>query len=194
MSVRRRWRATGFRPVDLKQSGTVMAIVLVAALPIGVIVSSAGFAANGIQILQFAGLALLVGFVEETIFRGILLRLFAARSPWVGIVATSVGFAVAHSAAALSPDQSLTVSITTVIFAFLFGMVAATLVRITGSIWPAIALHITFDFVGFVLTPHSAEITNAASIAVAVVLMLILTRISRQQAKPPHGGMVWSSE
>lgn len=175
--------------MDLKQSGAVTAIVLVAALPIGVIVSSAGFAANGIQILQFAGLALLVGFVEEAIFRGILLRLFASRGPWVGVIATSVGFAVSHSAAALSPDQSLTVSITTVLFAFPFGMVAATLVRITGSIWPAITLHTTFDFVGFVLTAHSAEITNAVNIAVAValILILILIRISGQQAKLPHG-------
>ena len=194
LSVRRRWHTTGFRPVDVTRSGAMTASVLVAALPIGVIVSSGGFAANGTQILQFAGLALLVGFVEEAIFRGVLLRLFASHSGWVGVVATSVGFAVAHSAAALSPDQSLTVSVTTIVFAFLFGVIAATLVRLSGSIWPAIALHATFDFVGFVLTPRSAEITNIVSIAVAAALTLILIRISRQRATPPpiEGSETWS--
>jgi membrane protease YdiL (CAAX protease family) len=186
LSVRRRWHATGFCPVDMKRSGVRTAMVLVAALPIGVIVSSGGFAANGMQIIEFAGLALLVGFVEETIFRGILLPLFTSRSPWVGVVATSVGFAVAHSAAALSPDQSLAVSITTVVFAFLFGVIAATLVRKTGSIWTAIALHATFDFVGFVLTPRSVEITNTVSIVVAAALILILVRASRQRTGAPR--------
>ena len=182
LTVRRSWRVTGFRAVDAKRSGAKAAMVLVAALPIAVIVASNGFATPCLATLEFAGLAILVAFVEEAIFRGILLRSFSSRAPWVGVVATSLGFAAAHSAAALSPDQSITESITTIVFAFIFGVIACTLVRMTGSLWPAITLHATFDFAGFVLVPRSAEVTDLASVAVAAVLALILVLMGRRHA------------
>ncbi len=180
LTLRRSWRATGFRPVHIKRRGAPAAILLVVALPIVVISCSSGLAASGVRIVESAGLAVLVGFVEETIFRGVLLRAFASRGTVVAIVATSIGFAVAHSAAALSPDQSLAASLGTVGFAFLFGVIAALLVRITDSIWPAIALHATFDFAGFVLTPRSSGVTDLATIAVAAALAVTLVLISRR--------------
>ncbi|MDO5752474.1 CPBP family intramembrane glutamic endopeptidase [Arthrobacter sp.] len=180
LTMRRSWRVTGFRRIETRRPGAATAMVLVAALPIAVIVSSNGVDAPGVGILAFAGLAILVGFVEESIFRGILLRLFSARAPWVGVVATSVGFAVAHSAAALSPEQSITESLATIVFAFFFGVIACTLVRMTGSIWPAIALHVAFDFSGFVLVPRSAEVTDLVSVAVAAVLAVVLVLVARR--------------
>ena len=180
LSVRQSWRATGFRPVAKTYPGVLKAIVLVAALPIAVIVCSDGVNASGAAIIEFAGLALLVGFVEETIFRGILLRAFASHNAIVGFVATSIGFAVAHSAAAISPNQSIATTLNTIVFAFLFGVIASFLVRMTDSICPAIALHATFDFAGFVFHPRSATITDLVSIVLAAALVVILILISRR--------------
>lgn len=184
LTVRHSWRATGFRPVAITHPETPLAIVLVTALPIAVIACADGASASGTALLEFAGLALLVGFVEETIFRGILLRAFASHSATVGVVATSIGFAIAHSAGAISPNQSLTTTLNTIVFAFLFGVIASFLVRTTASIWPAIALHTTFDFTGFVLHPRSAAITDFASIVAAAALAVILVLISRRHTQP----------
>ncbi len=183
LTFRHSWRAAGFRPVAMTHPFAVPAVVLVAALPIAVFACSNRFSASGVAILEFAGLALLVGFVEETIFRGILLRAFASHGAIVGVVATSVGFAVAHAAAALSPDQSLGTSVSTIVFAFLFGVIASLLVRMTDSIWPAIALHATFDFAGFVLHARSAAITDLVTIVVAAALVVILVFTSRRRAR-----------
>lgn len=183
LTIRQSWRSTGFRPVATTNPGAMIAIVLVAALPIAVAACSNGFSASGVAILIFAGLALLVGFVEETIFRGILLRAFASHNATAGILATSIGFAVAHSAAALSPDQSLATTLNTIVFAFLFGVIASILVRMTTSIWPVIAVHATFDFAGFVLHSRSAAVTDLVSILVAAALVVILLLISRRHAQ-----------
>ena len=184
LTVRRTWRATGFRPLSLTRSSAILSIILVAVLPIAVIGCSTGIGSSGVTIVEFAGLALLVGFVEETIFRGILLRAFASHRAMVGVVATSIGFAVAHSAAALSPDQTLVESIGAILFAFLFGVIASLVVRMTDSIWPAIALHATFDFAGFVLIARSAVVTDLVSILVAAALVVILVFISRHRTEP----------
>lgn len=180
LTVRRGWGIVGFRRVNLRHPATALALVLVSMLPIAAVADSTGFSTSALATVGFAGMAVLVGFVEETLFRGILPRVFASPEAVKTVVATSVAFAVAHSVTALSPDQSVGATAATVAFAFLFGVVASLLVRITGSIWPAIVLHATFDFAGFVLTPRSSMVTDSISIAVAATVALALVLVCRR--------------
>lgn len=180
LTARGDWRSVGFRRVRLGRPRAITSMVLAALLPIAVVACSSGLAMSGVSTFGLLGLALLVAFVEETLFRGILLRLFATRGATQAVIATSIGFALAHSATGLSPDQSVGTTIETIVFAFLFGVIAALLVRTTGCIWPAIGLHATFDLAGFVLTPRSSALTDAVSIAVAALVVIALLVLGRR--------------
>ncbi|MEO7587229.1 MAG: CPBP family intramembrane glutamic endopeptidase [Arachnia sp.] len=180
LTVRHAWVSVGFRPVRTHNAGAVAAMVLAALLPISVLAGAQGLSTSAVGVLGFAGMAILVGFVEEAIFRGILPRVFASRGTVETVVVTSIAFAVAHAVTALSPDQSMGATLRTIGFAFLFGVVASMLVRITGSIWPAVVLHATFDLAGFVLTPRSALVTDGISIALAAVVAVALILIARR--------------
>lgn len=180
LTQRRGWRQIGFKRFD-RRPATIVALALGASLPVIVLATATGLSTGVSATLGFAGLALLVGFVEETIFRGILPRRFASPTAAATVALTSIAFAVAHSITVLSPDQSTAAASRTVVFAFLFGVIASLLVRLTGSIWPSIVLHATFDFAGFVLTPQSGPLTDTLTIAVALVVAVVLALLSRQR-------------
>lgn len=106
LTARRGWRAVGFRPLNHRRPAITVALVLAATLPLAVVAASTGLSSSALGTLGFAGMALLVGFVEETLFRGILPRRFASPGGVKAMLLTSVAFAVAHSVTALSPEQS----------------------------------------------------------------------------------------
>lgn len=173
LSLRRAWRPLGFRAPRRTRAARA-AMVSVAALPISAAAVSTGFGVNAGAAAGFIALAVLVGFVEETIFRGILLRAFRARGWVAATLITSTAFAVAHTVTAISPDADGGQVARTIAFAFLFGIVAALLTDTTGSIWPAIILHAAFDTVGFVLTPRSPILTDLVSIGICATLAALL--------------------
>lgn len=108
--------------------------------------------------------------MEETIFRGALLRmLFAARGRTAAVVGSSVSFALAHSAAAINPDQSPAASLRQIVFVLLFGLLAAQIVLLTDSLLPTIALHAVFDLLGFVGVQADPVVGDVAVIIVAAV-------------------------
>ena len=184
VSRRHAWAVVGFRPARL-DCPALWAIVLASTLPLAVVLGAESVAASGAELLMFAGFALLVAFVEEVLFRGVLFNAFRSRGPIVSILVPSLGFALAHTVTALSPDQDSLAMLRTVIFAFAFGVIAALLVRLTSSIWPAIALHAVFDFVGFIVVPRSSTVSDIVSIALALVvaaaLIVIASRVGYQR-------------
>jgi len=178
-SWRREWNLLGFRrPVFTSSARPVL---LVALLPVVVLSLSLDTKAGGLAIVGFAGLALLVAFVEESLFRGVLLRSFAS-SGWIpAVTITSAAFALAHSVTAISPDADLGAVIRTVLFAFLFGIVAALSTLLTNSILPAMVLHAAFDFAGFIMMPRSAALTDAVSIAMCAALAVLLVVVKARE-------------
>ena len=176
---RRSWSRLGFRrPLTTPSARTVL---LVALLPVVVVSLSMGTEMGALSVAGFAALALLVAFVEESLFRGVLLRAFAS-SGWIrAVIATSAAFALAHSVTAISPDADLAGVARTVLFAFLFGIVAALSTLLTNSILPAIALHAAFDFAGFILTPRSVAITDTVSIALCAALAVLLVVVKARE-------------
>lgn len=178
LSLRRAWRPLGFCAVRGTKAALI-ATVSVGILPLSAVAVSAGFGVSAGGAAGFIALAVLVGFVEETIFRGILLRAFSARGSVAANLITSTAFAAAHTITAISPDADSGQVARTVAFAFLFGIVAALLTDTTGSIWPAIILHASFDSVGFILTPRSPVLTDLVSIGVCAALAVLLANLRR---------------
>ena len=180
-STRRAWGTMGFSRVRLNRTA-LWALVLASSLPLAVVLGAGGVSASGTELLMFAGMAVLVAFVEEALFRGVLFAAFRTRGPVVAVVAPSIGFALAHTVTALSPEQGSLAMVRTVVFACAFGVIAALLVCLTSSIWPAIALHAVFDFVGFIVIPRSSEISDLISIALAFVVAAALVVMTSRAA------------
>jgi membrane protease YdiL (CAAX protease family) len=109
-------------------------VMLMDALSGGVESVQGGYqSAAGAGLLSFAAAlvlgALLTPLGEELLFRGVLVNALDRYGPWVAVLVSSAVFALAHGI-----NYLLVVS-------FTVGVIAALLLRRTGSIWPSVALH-----------------------------------------------------
>lgn len=90
----------------------------------------ASAAAGGLAFVAVLALgAVLTPIGEELLFRGVLTNGLARYGPWIAVLGSSAIFAVAHGITYILP------------VAFVVGVVAALLLRRTGSIWPGVIVH-----------------------------------------------------
>lgn len=80
-------------------------------------------------ILTFAFFAILTPLGEEFLFRGVITNALLRYGPIIGVVGSSAIFAVVHGINLALPS------------AFVVGLIAAEIMRRSGSIWPAVAVH-----------------------------------------------------
>lgn len=85
-------------------------------------------------IISVLTVAVFVPLVEEYVYRGVLFSYLSKYGTYFGIVASSVAFGIAHS----SPVQS--------VYAFVFGILSATLVAVTGNIKTSVLFHALNNF------------------------------------------------
>ena len=155
----------------------------------------ASYASGVVAVTFLAGL--LVGFVEEILTRGIVVKMLrdAGKSEWVVMVVSSLIFAVLHATNILSGQPVVTVLLT-VVFAFGFGICMYLTLRVTGHlIWPML-LHGLYDPTLFLATggidevhsgPQSQLLTlagpaNVLFILIAVAgLIFVRGRVQRTQ-------------
>ncbi len=151
---------------------------------------------------------LMLGFLEETIFRGMILRIFytATRRPWLALVIMAAFFAYTHFkvptnvATVEGPGfhwpLSLVVAFDTAFGIFLsfnalqflvlwlLGMVLGALTLRTGSLLPGIGLHA--GIVTAMTYYRGSNLTNnwAAATALAVVFVLVVFWPNHQRSTP----------
>ena len=88
---------------------------------------------------------LLVGFSEETMFRGILFRAFEERmAVWPAIILTSALFGAVHLLNVFTTGELFMAAVQS-LGAALSGLVFIAIMLRTGSIWPAIVYHGLWD-------------------------------------------------
>lgn len=80
-------------------------------------------------VLAVAFLAVLTPVGEELFFRGVLMSALLRYGPVIGVLASSAVFAVFHGVNLALPS------------AFVVGIIAAEVMRRSGSIWPAVLVH-----------------------------------------------------
>ena len=80
-------------------------------------------------VLTFLFLAVLTPIGEEFLFRGVITNALLRSGPWIGVVGSSIVFALFHGINLALPS------------AFVVGLVAAEVMRRSGSIWPAVLVH-----------------------------------------------------
>jgi membrane protease YdiL (CAAX protease family) len=142
------WRAIGFRkPRRLRD----LWLFLLIALPV------LGNLSEGIKstavpdIGMFFVIALLVGFVEEAFFRGLMLRPIVSQGVWRAAIVTSAVFGLLHIPVinVISGSDQLALLLQ-VGFPVALGFVYAALVLRTGMIWPLMLGHFLTDFFAFI--------------------------------------------
>lgn len=86
----------------------------------------------------FLGMTVLVTpFAEEVFFRGFLFRWMSGNRPvWLAAIISSVMFGVAH----ILPPQAISAALMALLLCWLYWR--------TGSVWPAVAAHITNNALG----------------------------------------------
>jgi len=112
--------------------------------------------------LELLLIALLVGFSEETIYRGLMLDALKARGPWTAAIVTSVLFGLSHSLNLLSGKSGAEILIQ-VCYALAVGFSLAAVVLKTGLIWPLVLVHTLIDFSGFLGKTELSPVWNAVA-------------------------------
>lgn len=137
------------------------------ALPAAVVALSAqGAAGEFAQLGRWLAIAVLVGFVEEVAFRGLILRALAPGGVRRAAVVSSVLFGLMHAVNPLF-GADLGATLLQMGYATAMGFAFAAVALRTGTIWPLVVIHALVDVVGFV----AADGTIATALAGADVLV-----------------------
>jgi CAAX protease family protein len=182
------WRETGFRLPSHPRS---LWLFLVPCLPI-LLNAFAGIGYPGMApLLFFLALALLVGFVEETYFRGMILSALVPRGAWQAVITSSLLFGLFHLLN-LAAGANLEATLLQFGYAVALGLMYAALRLRTQTILPLILLHGLTDFFGF-LAVSTVETTSLPLLVVVVTAgeMVIYTAYSimlMRQVKPQARG------
>lgn len=158
------WRESGFRLPSKPRS---LWLFIVPCLPV-VLNAFAGFGYPGMShLLLFFALALVVGFVEEAYFRGMILSALVPRGPWQAVITSSILFGIGHLFN-LAAGANLEATLLQVVYVLSIGLMYAALRLRTQTILPLILLHGLTDFFGF-LAFNSTIVTTGLSTLVFVV-------------------------
>ena len=103
-----------------------------------------------VTVLAFAALTLVVGFAEETWFRGLILTTLLPIGVLRATVISAFFFAAPHLLNSLGGTWDPTFTMVDTVAAFGLGLTFAALRLRTGSIWPLVSIHALFDFTSLV--------------------------------------------
>jgi len=184
LSVTKNWRTFYFgslRGLTAKQWADYLPLLLVLIL---LIVGNRGFQEDqpvSFFVYMLLSQLLLVGFVEETLFRGIILRALIRRGKAVAVGVSSVLFGVTHALQALG-GQSMQDTMLQIAYAFIIGFVLVLLVVKNQAILPSILFHGLHNFINFTGNTPSTHIFDYLVIAILIVQLMWLLRSDRNQA------------
>lgn len=97
-------------------------------------------------------ITLMVGFVEEVFFRGLMLNALKARGFWRAAVTTALLFGLTHAINVLA-GKSMVDAAAQIFYATAIGFAYAALVLKKGVIWPLVIAHFMINFASFMQRP-----------------------------------------
>lgn len=164
------WKVVGFRFPNWPRDLWYFALPLLPAvitLIVGVEVTSLALLA------QFFVITLLIGFAEETIFRGLMLNALKAHGFWRAAIITALLFGLSHALNVLG-GKSMAETAAQIFYAVAFGFTFAALVLQKGILWPLVIVHFLIDFASFLQRPDYT-IAPAWNVLLVVALAVIFT-------------------
>ncbi len=149
LTVMRWWKAVGFRPAE--KPGDLLYFI-VPALPMFINLIPGVQITSLLFLLEVLITTLMVGFVEEVFFRGLMLNALKAHGFWRAAILTSILFGLTH-VMNLAAGKPVADQVAQIVYALAFGFAFAALVLKTGLLWPLVIAHFLIDFCNFIQKP-----------------------------------------
>ncbi|WP_458124971.1 CPBP family intramembrane glutamic endopeptidase [Paenibacillus sp. Z3-2] len=147
LTLKRKWGETGFRSLRSIPAGHAKYYIPL-LLVLGTIALKGFGELTLSKVAFFVFFTLLVAFVEETIYRGLIFKTLLQKSAVAAVVTSSILFSITHLLNALS-GQNMTDTIMQLIYALLMGAVLALLMLKNGNIVPLILFHFIHNLIQF---------------------------------------------
>ncbi|MFN2220470.1 MAG: lysostaphin resistance A-like protein [Anaerolineae bacterium] len=134
---------------------------------------------------EILAITFMVGFVEEGIFRGLMLYALKPSSPWKAAVITALLFGLTHALNVLA-GKSVLENVLQIVYAVAIGFAYAALVLRKGILWPLVLAHFAIDLVSFIQRPGFTfstfwTVTIAASLAVVFTVYGLFVMLQRSE-------------
>ncbi|NOU78130.1 CPBP family intramembrane metalloprotease [Paenibacillus sp. LMG 31459] len=172
----------GFRKLEAKQARPVLfyipMLLLTVAQPL---MSGINVELTAAEVISIVIMTLLVGYTEESIFRGIIRDKLKHKGPVFYIVFSSVFFGVLHMANALGGKDIIS-TLLQVANALLLGFVLALLIEAGNNIIPLIGFHFIYDALAMVSNENVehelllVSILNILYLLFGIYLLIVLNR------------------
>lgn len=156
-------------------------LVPIAATPVVVLATTPPNAA-AVTVPGLVWLAAAAAVNEEVWFRGLVLDRLRGRGPRSAVVGSAVLFGVLHLTN-LAGGKSPAYAVLQLLFAVLFGLVAALLTILTGSLWPALLWHFAWDAVNYLA---GDQLTGAALVGLTACVVMLTWYGRRLWIRLPH--------
>ena len=161
-SWKRKWSYFGFKREMSRNNWKFYLPLLVILL----VLCFQGFSSQPLETIVFyIGFAILVGFVEESIYRGIMVKILLPLGILPAILTSSILFSVTHMLNLLS-GQSIGQTGLQLAYSFLIGIVLAQLFIKTGNIFPLILFHTLHNLIQFIGSGGSSAILDTILIII----------------------------
>lgn len=172
----------GFRKLEAKEARSVLfyipLLIFAVAQPV---MSGINVELTAAEVISIVIMTLLVGYTEESIFRGIIRDKLKHKGPVFYIVFSSVFFGILHMANALGGKDIIS-TLLQVANALLLGFVLALLIEAGNNIIPLIGFHFIYDALAMVSNDNvehevlMVSILNILYLVFGIYLLIVLTR------------------
>ncbi|WP_336634267.1 CPBP family intramembrane glutamic endopeptidase [Lysinibacillus fusiformis] len=172
IALKKNWQMYFFHPIQKNHLLIILPLLFVLGI---ILVSTKGLNLTSISDLIFMFLmqVLIIAFIEETVFRGLMLRMLLAKGVFTAVFISSLLFGITHALQLLG-GQSLEDTIIQIIYALLVGLVLSLLILDGQSIIITILFHGLNNFFNFMGNVESSTLSGYLIILVLFVYMLVL--------------------
>lgn len=128
--------------------------------------------------IKFLIMTMMVGFVEEGFYRGIMLKTLIPKGLWKASIMTSLLFAFSHSMNAFN-GWDLNVVLFQISYSFAIGFGWAAFAIKCKTVWPLMVIHFLTDFLSFIKSENSladikSGVINTETVIITVSMSVIL--------------------
>lgn len=173
--VKKKWNHYFFdRKIEFTKNNILLYSPLLIILLI-ILIGNKGLNTTSISslILMFIMQFFVVAFIEETFFRGFMLKLLLSKGALKAVLISSFLFGITHSLQLLG-GQSIEATILQIIYAFIVGLILSLLIINNQSIIITITFHALNNFFNFMGNVESNLLASYVIIAILFVYTLFL--------------------
>ncbi len=177
LSVTKRWSTFYFTGIGRLTGRQWLQYLPLLLILIVLLIGNKGFQAQPVSYFVYMLLSqlLLVGFVEEVLFRGMILKAFMQKGKMTAIAVSSILFGITHALQALG-GQSLADTWLQIVYALILGLVLALLVANNRAILLTVMFHGLHNFINF--TGHTPSTHRYDYIVLAILVAQLVWLLS----------------